>query len=113
MILHDAEVIDADILDRLPKAVEPLLRVSRSAGAAMTSGSNSSWVQFTAPPEPPDEVSMCSNAGQNRSKRLTAPSAAVTGSVRATFLISKTDSLSRFWRGSIPSSRRSWPENEF
>ena len=38
----------------------------------------------------PDELSTCSSAGDSRSSKLTAPSAASTGSFRAAFLISES-----------------------
>ena len=46
-------------------------------------------------PMAPDELSTSSIAGETRSRKSTAPSAASGGSVRATFLISRTASLIR------------------
>jgi hypothetical protein len=50
---------------------------------------------FTAVPIAPEELSTCSSAGDILSRNNTAPSAARTGSVRRTFLISDTASRTR------------------
>src|SRR5690606_13602290 len=59
----------------------------------------SSMARFTAVPMAPDEPSTCSIAGDTRSRKSTAPSAASTGSWRATFLISLTACLMRWMAG--------------
>jgi len=51
--------------------------------------------RLTAVPIAPDELSTCSRAGESRSIRRTAPSAAAAGSLRETVLISEMASLIR------------------
>ncbi|WP_217909812.1 hypothetical protein [Pseudenhygromyxa sp. WMMC2535] len=54
---------------------------------------------FTAAPMAPDELSTCSMAGETFSRKSTAPSAARSGFLRASFLISETASLIRLIAG--------------
>jgi hypothetical protein len=63
---------------------------------------------FTAVPMAPEELSTCSSAGDTRSRNRTAPSAARTGSRRATFLISLTACRTRWIAGCDfqPNARR-------
>ena len=65
---------------------------------AMT-GTSASIARFTAVPIAPDELSTCSSAGESFSSKDTAPSAATTGSLRATCRISVMASFRR-WTGS-------------
>ena len=53
---------------------------------------------LTAEPSAPDELSTCASAGESFSSSVTAPSAASSGSLRATCLISDKASLIR-WIG--------------
>lgn len=71
---------------------------AKEAGSAMR-GTSALMALLTAEPMAPDELSMRSNAGDNFSRNETAPSAARTGSLRATFLISETASLIRSMAG--------------
>src|SRR5882762_5733582 len=74
-------------------------RVFASAGAFAMIGTRAARALFTALPIAPDEPSTCSRAGEIRSMNATAPSAASTGSVRATFLISDTACFTRWIAG--------------
>src|ERR1017187_4855469 len=58
-----------------------------------------STARLTAVPIAPDELSTCSSAGDNRSSKTTAPSAARIMSSRATPVISDTASLMRVMAG--------------
>lgn len=58
-------------------------------------GTRVSIARLTADPSVPDELSTCSSAGDSRSIRRMAPSAAVIGSLREADLISATASLIR------------------
>jgi hypothetical protein len=58
-------------------------------------GTKVSIALFTAVPMAPDELSTCSRAGESYSRNFIAPSAASTGSLRATCLISSAASLIR------------------
>lgn len=62
-------------------------------------GTSSERAWFTAVLMAPDEPSTCSIAGERRSIKETAPSAASTGSFRATFLISVCACLMRWIAG--------------
>ena len=62
-------------------------------------GTNSEIAWFTTVPIAPDELSTRSRAGERRSRKVTAPSAASTGSRRATFFISLTASFTRWMAG--------------
>src|SRR5438105_2331401 len=62
-------------------------------------GTRSSIARLTADPMAPEELSTRSRAGDRRSSRQTAPSAASAGSRRATFLISLTACFSRWMAG--------------
>jgi len=62
-------------------------------------GTSSAIALFTAVPMYPDELSTGSSAGDTRSRNAMAPSAASTGSVFATFLISATACLMRVIAG--------------
>ena len=79
--------------------VESRLGVGLPAGAAPMMGTSSSIALWTAVPIDPEELSTDSSAGEMRSSRLTAPSAASTGSLRATLLISLTASLTGWTAG--------------
>ena len=70
-------------------------RTLASTGAPAIIGMRSTSAWFTAVPMAPDELSTCSIAGERRSIKETAPSAASTGSFRATFLISACACLMR------------------
>ena len=59
-----------------------------------------SMARFTAVPIAPEELSMFWSAGDSFCRKMTAPSAARTGSFRATALISVTASLIRVMAGS-------------
>src|SRR5690606_38883426 len=63
--------------------------LSRSAAMAL----------LTAVPMDPEELSTCSRAGDTFSRNSTAPSAPSSLSLRATFLISETASLTRLMAG--------------
>ena len=63
----------------------------------VTNSSEIAWL--TADPIAPEELSTRSMAGERRSRRHTAPSAASTGSRRATFLISLTACFTRWMAG--------------
>ncbi|MBI4509687.1 MAG: hypothetical protein HY698_08610 [Deltaproteobacteria bacterium] len=67
--------------------------VFASAGALAMIGTSSAMALFTAVPMEPDELSTCSSAGDTRSRKTIAPSAASTASFFATFLISATACL--------------------
>jgi len=69
--------------------------LARYKSADAMTDTNSSMARFTAVPIAPDELSMCSSAGETFSKNSTAPSAARTESVRRTLLISDTASCTR------------------
>lgn len=58
-------------------------------------GTRASSARLTADPSAPDELSTCSSAGDSRSMRRMAPSAAAAGSLRETDLTSATASLMR------------------
>ena len=62
-------------------------------------GTSSSIALWTAVPIDPEELSTDSSAGEMRSSRVTAPSPASTGFLRATLLISLTASLTRWTAG--------------
>src|SRR4051794_12891313 len=81
-------------------------RVFKSVDARAMRGINSLRVLLTAPLRAPDEVSMCSKAGQILSTRPTTPSAASTGSRRATSRISDAASF----RHSIASREARQPQ---
>jgi len=74
-------------------------RVFASAGALAMTATSSSMAWFTAVPMAPEELSTRSSAGDTRSRKRTAPSAARTGSRRATCLISLTACLTRWIAG--------------
>ena len=74
-------------------------RVLTSAGAPVMMATSSSMAWLTAVPIAPEEPSTCSSADDTRSRNSTAPSAARTGSRRATFLISLTACLTRWIAG--------------
>ncbi len=69
------------------------------AGASVMMGTSARRALLTAVPIAPEELSTCSSAGERRSRKLTAPSAASTGSRRATCLISLTASFTRWTAG--------------
>jgi hypothetical protein len=58
-------------------------------------GTSSAIALLTAVPMAPEELSTCSSAGESRSSRVTASSAARMRSVRVICLISLTASLTR------------------
>jgi hypothetical protein len=62
-------------------------------------GTSSATALLAAVPIAPEELSTFSSAGERRSSRVTAPSAASIGSFRATFLISFTACLTRWMAG--------------
>ena len=68
----------------------------------MRSGNNIPSARDTAFPSAPEEESTCCNAGHNRSHKATTPSAAATGEVFATLLISATASPSRLHASADP-----------
>jgi len=74
-------------------------RVAGSAGAPATRGTSPAIALLTAVPIAPEELSTFSSAGESRSSSVTAPSAARTGSRRATFRISLTACLTRWMAG--------------
>lgn len=76
---------------------QPRGLVSRvaSTGARAIIGTSSAMAWLTAVPIAPEELSTFSSAGESRSMKATAPSAASTDSVRATCLISETASRIR------------------
>src|SRR2546421_4008191 len=74
-------------------------RTCTFAGTPAMIGTNSEIAWFTAVPIAPDELSTRSRAGERRSRKVTAPSAASTGSRRATFFISLTASFTRWMAG--------------
>lgn len=82
-------------------------RVFASAGAWAMMGTSSSMARFTAVPMAPEEPSTCSTAEETRSRKSTAPSAASTGSRRATFLISLTACLMR-WIAGLDFQPKAW-----
>jgi hypothetical protein len=72
-----------------------MARVLASTGAPAMMGTRAEIALLTAVPIAPEELSTLSSAGESRSMRATAPSAASTASERATFLISATASFTR------------------
>jgi hypothetical protein len=74
---------------------ERVPRDAEEAGAAASNATSSSIAWFTAAPIAPDEPSTWERAGETRSRKSTAPSAATSGSRFATFLISATASRTR------------------
>jgi hypothetical protein len=70
-----------------------------STGALAMIGTSAVMAWLTALPMDPDELSTCSSAGEMRSRKATAPSAAIAGSFFATFWISATASRTRVIAG--------------
>jgi hypothetical protein len=70
-------------------------------------GAMASIARLTAEPMAPDELSTWTNAGESFTRNVTAPSAARTGSLRATFLISAIASLIR-WIGASDRQPKAW-----
>jgi hypothetical protein len=73
-------------------------------------GTSSAIALLTAVPIAPEELSTCSSAGERRSSRVTAPSAASTGSPRATILISLTACFTR-WIAGDDLQPKAWRRN--
>jgi hypothetical protein len=93
------DVGDSVSLAGSPEPFEPGRAGLGSAGAAPMIGTSSSIALWTAVPIDPEELSTDSSTGEMRSSRVTAPSPASTGFLRATLLISLTASLTRWTAG--------------
>jgi lambda family phage portal protein len=96
-VIHVIDPVEGGQLRGVSKLAPAIVfaRVFSSAGASIRTCSNSSSVRRTALPSAPDEVSMCSKAGQMRWASAMTPSAAVKGSTRATARISELADFSR------------------
>lgn len=81
------------------ETLKPGLPGGEVDGALAISGTRAMSAALTAEPMAPEEPSIFSSAGERRSMKRTAPSAASTGSFFATFLISATAFLMRVIAG--------------
>lgn len=89
------KVLIAILLDGFADLLQPFRAGLLVRGCSIRTGSNSSSVRRTAMPSAPEDVSICSKAGQMRWASAITPSAAVTGSTFATARISELADFNR------------------
>jgi hypothetical protein len=89
------DIIDAVVLDRLAQLLEPFRAGFLIACASIRIGSKASSVRRTTFPSAPEDVSICSKAGQMRWASAITPSAAAVGSARTTARFSVLADFSR------------------